>query len=141
MVDRPQRLARARAASDFSASSPAAWPSVSLSFLKLSMSISADRQTRAVALRARAFGLERLRQAAPVGDLRQRVGRHFVRQAAQFALELAHAALELAGACVLVAQALARAIDDGLHRARLGDHLPHHAGQALQRVGVLDGLA
>ena len=78
--------------------SPTAWPSVSLSFLKLSMSSSPIASSPPWRSRRARLDVERLHQAAPVGDLGQHVGGDLVGQAPQLALERLHAGLELGGA-------------------------------------------
>ena len=100
----------------------------------------ADRELAAVALEARALDLERLHQAAPVGDLRQLVGRDLVGEALHLVLELDHALRQVGRLAVLFLQALLRLLDERLHGAALGDHLAHDAGQALERIGLLDHL-
>jgi hypothetical protein len=46
-----------------------------------------NRQRCAVALHARALGIERLHQAATIRDLRQRIGRHFIGQVPELVFE------------------------------------------------------
>ena len=68
----------------------------------------ADRELAAAALEARALDLEGLHQAAPVGDLRQLVGRDLVGEAPHLVLELDHALRQVGRLAVLLLQARLR---------------------------------
>ena len=79
-------------------------------------------------------------QAAAVGDLRQHVGGHLLRQAAQIRLRARAPAPPARWRLRAVGlQALLRSAHRGLHGAAVGEHRLHDAGQALQRIGRLDG--
>ena len=99
----------------------------------------ADREP-AARLHPQHLGLERLQQAAPVGDLRQLVGRYLVRQAPQLALEVVDRLRQFGRAVVLGLQPLARLRHRSVHAAALVDEFAHHARQALQRIGLLDHI-
>src|SRR5664280_3535739 len=98
----------------------------------------ADREMAAIPLEARTLDLERLHQAAPIGDLRQLVGRDFVGEAPHLVLELDDALAEIGRLAVLFLQARLRLLHQRLHGAALVDHFPNDAGQALERIRFLD---
>ena len=104
------------------------------------MSSSPIERVAAVALELGELDLEGLHQAAPVGDLGELVGRDLVGEAAHLVLELDHPLREAGGLAVLFLQARLGLLHQGLHGAALAHHLAHHAGQALERVGLLDHL-
>ena len=81
-----------------------------------------DRELAAAALEARALDLERLHQAAPVGDLRQLIGRDLVGEALHLVLELDHALRQVGRLAVLLLQPLLRLLDE--RSARRGSPRP-----------------
>ena len=122
---RPGAAGRApRAASDFSATSPAAWPRLSLSFLKLSMSIRPTASGAALALAARHSRPRRPasgRAGWPPASARRWTPRRT--GGADSAFELAHALLAARWRAALSAcRRSCGRLHRGLHGAAVGEH-------------------
>mmetsp|Transcript_22377 Transcript_22377/g.88473 ORF Transcript_22377/g.88473 Transcript_22377/m.88473 type:complete len:961 (-) Transcript_22377:1086-3968(-) len=99
-----------------------------------------QRDPGGLALGLGLFNAEGLDQAAAVGDLRQLVGMDFAGQPPQLAFELVHPLRQRGGAVVLQRQACLGLGHQALHAAAFLHHLAHRAGQAFERIGLLDGV-